>query len=425
MNSLQLKSLTRWFSAAISVAILAGCSGGGAPTVANPVTTAPTVPDYTGPASADADVQAFRINLWENIKASNRCGGCHNAGGQTPQFARNDDVNLAYQAANTVVNLSQPDQSRMVQKVGGGHNCWLQSPAACADTLTVWIKNWAGATAAGGTQIELVAPEIKEVGGSKGFPADATSPVSSTNSMTFATSQLYALVRNAGTANCMRCHSSNSATQQQPFFADADPEVAFAAIQAKINLDNTDQSRLVVRLRDEFHNCWGTAGCAANAQTMLDAINQFADAIPVTNVDPGLLISKGITLYDGTVASGGNRYEAATIAKYEFKTGMGAIAYDTSGHEPALNLTLSGDVTWVGGWGINIKMGGKAQGTASASKKLSDLIKSTGEFTHRGVGEQRQRRAGRRVHRQLLGRRQFAQLHARPADVSVRRHDAQ
>jgi hypothetical protein len=101
----------------------------------------------------------------------------------------------------------------------------------------------------------------------------------------------------------------------------------------------------------------------------------------VTNVDPSLLISKGLTLYDGTVAAGGNRYEAATIAKYEFKTGMGNIAYDTSGHEPALNLTLSGDVTWVGGWGINVKMGGKAQGTAAGSKKLTDLIKSTGEFT--------------------------------------------
>ena len=37
--------------------------------------------------------------------------------------------------------------------------------------------------------------------------------------------------------------------------------------------------------------------------------------------------------------------------------------------------------TWVGGWGLNVKMGGKAQGTAAGSKKLSDLIKSTGEFT--------------------------------------------
>ena len=33
--------------------------------------------------------------------------------------------------------------------------------------------------------------------------------------------------------------------------------------------------------------------------------------------------------------------------------------------EPALNLTMSGDVTWVGGWGLNVKMGGKAQGTAA------------------------------------------------------------
>ena len=381
MNFMQLKSL-RWISAAIAVAVLAGCSSGGAPTTENPVTQAAPVQDYVGPAASNADVQAFRINLWENIKANNRCGACHNAGGQTPMFARNDDVNLAYQAANTVVNLSQPDQSRMVQKVSGGHNCWLASPAACGDTLTVWIRNWAGATATGGTTIQLQAPAIKEVGGSKSFPATATSPVNAPSDMTtFASSTLYALVRNAGSANCVRCHSSNSATMQQPFFADADPDVAFAAIKAKVNLDNTDQSRVVVRLRDESHNCWGSAGCAANAQTMLDAVNDFANRIQVTSVDPNLLISKGLTLYDGTVASGGNRYEAATIAKYEFKTGMGNIIYDTSGQEPALNLTMSGDVAWVGGWGVIVKPGGKAQGTAAASKKLTDLIKSTGEFS--------------------------------------------
>jgi Concanavalin A-like lectin/glucanases superfamily len=381
MNFMQVKTF-RWISAAIAVAVLAGCSSGGAPTMENPVTQAAPVQDYIGPASANADVQAFRINLWENIKANNRCGSCHNANGQTPMFARNDDVNLAYQAANSVVNLAQPDQSRMVQKVSGGHNCWLASPAACGDTLTVWIRNWAGASATGGTTIQLQAPSIKEVGGSKSFPPTSSSPLNAPGDMTtFAGSTLYALVRNAGSANCVRCHSSSSATMQQPFFADADPDVAFAAIKAKINLDNTDQSRVVVRLRDESHNCWGAAGCAANAQTMLDAVNDFANRIPVTNVDPNLLISKGLTLYDGTVASGGNRYEAATIAKYEFKTGMGNIVYDTSGHEPALNLTMSGDVTWVGGWGINVKMGGKAQGTAAASKKLTDLIKSTGEFS--------------------------------------------
>ena len=393
MTSTKLMTFARWLSVAATAAILAGCSSGGAPTVENPVTSAPPVSDYTGPASANTDVQSFRIYLWENIKANNRCGGCHNAStpGQTPQFARNDNVNLAYEAANTVVNLSQPDQSRMVQKVAGGHNCWLPAPSACADTLTVWIRNWAGSAASGGTQIQLQAPTIKEVGGSKSFPATADAPVSATDSMTFATSALYALVRNTGTANCVRCHSSSAATPQQPFFAEsstgnaaaqsAAAETAYQAIRAKINLDNPDQSRLVVRLRDENHNCWGSAGCTANAQTMLDAINDFAGRIPITNVDPDLLISKGLTLYDGTVAAGGNRYEAATIAKYEFKTGMGSLIYDTSGLEPALNLTMSGDVQWVGGWGINVKMGGKAQGTAATSKKLTDLIKSTGEFS--------------------------------------------
>src|SRR5688572_28790364 len=106
MNSMQIKNtVTRWFAAAATVAVLAGCSGGGAPTVEYPVTTAPPVQDYTGPAAANADIQAFRINLWENIKGNNRCGSCHNANGQTPTFARNDDVNMAYQAANGIVNL--------------------------------------------------------------------------------------------------------------------------------------------------------------------------------------------------------------------------------------------------------------------------------------------------------------------------------
>ena len=74
------------------------------------------------------------------------------AGGQTPQFARQDDVNLAYAAANGVVNLASPRDSRMVQKVAGGHNCWLASAEACADILTTWIRTGPAPTAGGGTQ---------------------------------------------------------------------------------------------------------------------------------------------------------------------------------------------------------------------------------------------------------------------------------
>ena len=101
MNAMQINKpihqmkVTRWFAAFITFAALAGCSGGGAPTVENPVTQLPPVSDYTGPASGNSDVQAFRIEVWEKIKGNNRCGACHGAGGQTPMFARNDDVNLA------------------------------------------------------------------------------------------------------------------------------------------------------------------------------------------------------------------------------------------------------------------------------------------------------------------------------------------
>ncbi len=353
------------------VLVLAGC-GGGASTQENPVTTPPTAPDYSGPPSATDDVQAFRINLWENIRPTNRCGQCHGEGGQVPMFARSDDVNLAYEAANTVVDLTQPSDSRMVVKVGGGHNCWLAADSACADILTTWITNWAGESAGGGTQIQLVAPPLIDVGASRNFPD--TPPAA------------FAGVHDLLTTFCSRCHTSSAITPQSPYFASADINEAYEAAKTKINLDDAALSRLVVRLRQEFHNCWVTAGntapdCAGSADIMQAAIEAMILEIPLTVIDPNLVISKALTLYDGTVASGGNRFDGNAIAKYEFKTGSGSTAYDTSGVEPALNLTLSGDVIWVGGWGIDVKTGGKAQGSTASSKKLHDLIKATGEYT--------------------------------------------
>jgi hypothetical protein len=346
-------------------AVLAGC-GGGASTEENPNTSPPTTPQYSGPAPQTADVQAFRINLWENIKASSRCGGCHMANGQAPMFARQDDVNLAYAAANTVVDLSRPSESRMVIKVAGGHNCWLTSNAACGDILTTWITAWAGATASGGTVIQLQPPPIRDVASSRNWPD--TPPAG------------FAGVHQLTTQFCSRCHTSDSATAQSPFFASSDINEAYAAARTKINLEDAAESRLVVRLRSEFHNCW-TASCANDADLMQARIEAMIGNIPLTQVDPDLFISKALALYDGTVASGGSRFDSAAIAKWEFKTGTGGTAFDTSGVEPAINLTLSGDVQWVGGWGINVRQGGKAQGTTASSKKLNDLIRATGEYT--------------------------------------------
>ena len=350
----------------VLVWLMAGC-GGGASTAENPIVTPPSPAGYTGPPPASQDVQAFKLNVWDNLQASNRCGSCHGSGSQVPRFVRNDDINLAYEAANGIVDLGNPPASQMVTKVGGGHHCWLAADSACADQLTVWIRNWAGQTLGGATEVQLQPPPLHDVGASKSFPASSSA---------FAAT-VYPLL----TQYCSRCHASGATTPQSPFFAESDVDVAYAAVRAKISLDTPADSRLVVRLRDEFHNCW--TDCGQSAAIMQAAIQDFADRVPVTQVDPNLVLSKALTLYEGTVASGGNRYDKAAIALYQFKTGTGTVAYDTSGVEPALNLTFSGSITWVGGWGVDIR-GGKAQGTTAASRKLHDLIKATGEYTVEG-----------------------------------------
>ena len=382
----QSTARTRFVAAGVAVAaaVLTGCSGGsGADVETNPGSgPGPTVSNYAGPPPATADVQSFKINLWDNIQADNRCGSCHNeTGGQTP-FARRDDVNLAYAAANGVVTLPTPEDSDMVVKVSGGHNCWLASDAACGDILTTWITNWAGdLVASGGREIELEPPVLRDPGQSKNFPADQGLLFSQT-------------VHPVLEQYCSECHSSSSGVKQQPFFAEGPPTdadavmLAYEAAKAKIDLDDPAGSRFVLRLRNEFHNCW-TNSCANDANAMQAAIEAFAAGVTPTSVDPSLVTSKATTLYEGTIASGGNRYEANTIALYEFKTGQDcgtsitgacATAYDTSGVDPAMDLTLSGSVQWFGGWGLNFA-GGKAQASTAASAKLKTLIGATGEYS--------------------------------------------
>ena len=353
--------------AGIAALVLAGC-GGGAATTENPVTGVTPPANYSGPPPATEDVQAFKLNLWDNIQATNRCGGCHtDSVGQTPLFARHDDINLAYEAANGVVNLTQPSESRLVQRVGEAHNCWLSDNQACADIMTTWIEGWAGAAATGGRQIVLEAPVPVEPGSSKNY--------ANASQANFA-SLVHGPIL---TTYCSTCHSSQASTSQQPYFAEADVSVAYEAAKPRMNLNAPADSRFVIRLGSEFHNCWDD-NCAAAAAEMQAAIQAFADTVAVSELDPALVNSKALRIVDGTVASGGNRYEGSQIALWEFKTGQGSVAFDTSGVEPAINLTLSGAYEWFGGWGITIN-NGKAQGSTAASKKLHDLIRATGEYS--------------------------------------------
>ena len=116
---------------------------------------------------------------------------------------------------------------------------------------------------------------------------------------------------------------------------------------------------------------------------MLAEIQAYAKMATPTSLDPNLVVSKQLELTDGTVASGANRYDADTIAKYMFSEGAGStMAYDTSGIDPAANLTLTGHYQFDGSWGIIfLAGGGKAQATVQASSKLNTLIQATGEFS--------------------------------------------
>ena len=90
---MNLKRITGLFALTIALAsalALSACSGGGPPTTAS-AAVAPTssANAYTGPAPATADVQAFAVSFWNNIRVQNRCGQCHNATSpaQMPNFA--------------------------------------------------------------------------------------------------------------------------------------------------------------------------------------------------------------------------------------------------------------------------------------------------------------------------------------------------
>lgn len=351
---------------------LSGCDKVSTETVpgATPQVQSTGVSSYAGAAPGTADVRAFQSNLWGNLV--DKCGSCHNATGQSPSFARIDDVNLAYSQAITVVNLSSPADSRLVTKVATGHNCWEVSAKACGEIMTAYITKWAGQGGdSAGRQIQLLPPPVVSAADSRSFPD---------NSAQFAATVHPLLVK-----HCSGCHVSSAAVPQAPYFAAADAATAYEAVKTshKLDLDTPANSRLVVRLRNEFHNCW-SEDCLIDAKKMEDAIKAFAVSVPLTQVDPQWVVSKALTLGQGVIASGGSRYDDNVVALYEFKTGFGNYIYDTSGIEPALHLQLSGladvDYKWVGGWGVEF-INSKAQGTTSASRKLHSFIRASGEYS--------------------------------------------
>lgn len=377
----------------LAMVMFYGCGGGAgtAPTVDQNAVSENTLngdgnraSPYTGPVPASPDILRFKTAFFDTYRTVNRCGACHNTGGQAPQFVREDDVNAAYTQALTVVDVLNPGGSSIVNKVGTGHNCWSASNAVCATEMTRAIESWTGSDSSDSTVIELRAPVDRDITVSKQLPASGMDGYSA--AVGLFTSTVYPLFSNYG---CDSCHKSGVPNSQQPYFASNDASEAYDAALSKIDLDdgvlnrplNDALSRFVVRLRSEFHNCFND--CAADAQEMLDAIRSLEAGL----ADPESLPSEWVTSKavvlerDGIIASGGGRVDTGAIAKWDFSEGSGLIAGDSSGVQPQMQLTLTGDVNWVGGNGLQFQNGGRAQANTATSKKLADRIKVSGAYS--------------------------------------------
>lgn len=361
---------------AVLVSACGGGSGAGVTTNSQAPGGGGSSSIYTGPSARSIDVGNFRVYVWEELRAANRCGNCHDAGGTgTPYFVRTDDVNTAYNAALPLVDLSVPASSTLVSKVASGHNCWLPEDSACASIVEQYITNWANASGVGTTQsIVLSAPPIHDPGATKSFPADPT--------------DFQTIVYTPYLANhCAGCHSEAGSPSQQPYFASSDIDVAYTAAKSKMDLNNPENSRFVRKLAQENHNCW-SGNCAQDAEDLRQAIEDFANTITATTVESCLpsggadclMISKALSMPEGIVATAGGRFETDLVAKYEFKTGDGFVAYDTSGVGAGADINLYGDFEWVGGWGVRFS-GGYGQANTDTSSKIYDMVQLTGAYS--------------------------------------------
>src|SRR5437868_5621511 len=125
-------------AALVLLAVLGGCSGGGAATTVNPVTTPPnsTANAYTGPAPGNADVQAFKINLWEDIRAARLPrprvrSAPHTAPPPTAQHPPypSSHNSGADPAAQQKMNRARPDPSRFHIRLSQEFPCGWATPS--------------------------------------------------------------------------------------------------------------------------------------------------------------------------------------------------------------------------------------------------------------------------------------------------------
>ena len=188
-------------------------------------------------------------------------------------------------------------------------------------------------------------------------------------------------------ANCGTCHASQSGAAQTPFFADADVNQAeqYLLASGAVILNDAQNSSIVRKMQSaENHFCGDQ--CSNYADRMIQAIINWGGESQVDNSFNPLRISSSSITYADAMNGGSARNNNGVIALYEFKSCADNEVKDTSGVEPAIDLTIMGGATCTPNSGISFdgQAGTKAQGSAADSARVHAAIaggQGSGAFT--------------------------------------------
>lgn len=137
-------------------------------------------------------------------------------------------------------------------------------------------------------------------------PSTTSSSVSRSVSVEAFSKTVYTITR----ARCVSCHGAN----QTPLHASSNVDTAYDALinGSKIDFNNPANSRIVLKLRNEQHNCWGS--CSANADEILAQVNSWKAMIAGTSADASTAAATGLTTKETTtIAQALNADEGSTI----------------------------------------------------------------------------------------------------------------
>ena len=206
------------------------------------------------------------------------CAQCHSGAGQSYPYHGDSSSDIAHAQIleSRVVDFTNVANSRLVTRVrNDNHNCWTDNCQADADAIQAVLELWV-------SEIDF-STQVEET---VAFDRDASIAAFRTT------------VHPLAEQHCGDCHRPNGRIKEQvPFHAHTDYSVAHNVTidTARVNFTNIPRSRLVVRLREDAHYCWGD--CEQNALEMEAAIEAWADQVDtagLVNLNGARTASKGI-----------------------------------------------------------------------------------------------------------------------------------